>query len=89
MEYKGKLYAKIANKYLEISHTDEFEKLEKEVDLQQENLMLNEVELIPLRESFKRLQDNIVVYQTEIQEKNDLIKDLAHRVNKLNNLLNG
>jgi hypothetical protein len=28
MEYKGRLYAKIGNKYLEISHTDEFERLE-------------------------------------------------------------
>lgn len=41
MEYKGKLYAKIANKYLEISHTDEYEKLETQVkELKHENKML-------------------------------------------------
>lgn len=85
MEYRGKLYAKIGNKYLEISHTDEFEKLEieanysdmlvkelealkKENETQQEHLMHNEAELIPLRERFQRLQDNILAYQKQVED---------------------
>lgn len=85
MEYKGKLYARIGNKYLEISHTDKFEQLEieanysdmlikeleslkKENELQQEHLMHNEAELIPLREKFQRLQDNILVYQQQVED---------------------
>lgn len=61
MEYNGKLYAKIGNKYLEISHTDEFDKM-------QEHLMHNEAELIPLREKVQRLQDNILVYQQQLED---------------------
>ena len=33
MEYIGKLYAKIGNKYAEISHTDTFEQLEKQLKI--------------------------------------------------------
>lgn len=42
MEYKGKLYAKIANKYLEISHTDKFEQLEIEANYS--DMLIKELE---------------------------------------------
>jgi hypothetical protein len=66
----------------------ECEDLKKENELQQENLMHNEAELIPLREKFQRLQDNILVYQKqseadwfEIGERDKKIEELKEAVN--------
>lgn len=71
----------------------ECEDLKKENELQQENLMHNEAELIPLREKFQRLQDNIVVYQKQAEadwfqicERDKKIEELKGAVNwALNN----
>lgn len=40
MEYKGELYAKIANTYLEISHTNDFKTLELSISVLKDALFV-------------------------------------------------
>lgn len=90
MEYKGKLYAKIGNKYLEISHTDIFEQLE--IDANYGNMLLAECEdlksaVVVAQEQRDRLQSRVIELEEVANELRQTIIAKQQREIRLENLL--
>lgn len=66
MEYTGKLYAKIGNKYAEISHTSEFEKIEAQLKIK------NQI-IYDLKQSFLREVEHFKGSELENKKHNEYI----------------
>jgi hypothetical protein len=86
MEYKGKLYAKIGNKYLEISHTDKFEQLEIEANYS--DMLVKELEDLKKENDrkFKEWENQRITIK-ELQEENNFLKDREISNEKLEHFL--
>jgi hypothetical protein len=75
MEYTGKLYAKISNKYLETSHTYEFEKLEQEFRELKSDKIKVEVERDELLSVVQDLQHERNIAEAELTELKEKHKE--------------
>ena len=84
MEYTGKLYAKISNKYLETSHTYEFEKLEQEFRELKSDKIKVEVERDELLSVVQDLQHERNIAEAELTELKE--KHQVHTLGVINRL---